>query len=288
MRRIIAVALFAVACGSITVQAHTISLAFKAGDTYKYAFHSTSKQTISTSGVSVPADIDTKADEVVTVKSVDSSGTASLTVTLSNFKLTSTTGGVTNTTTGLPMDAIDMQVASDGRLISLGSNQIAASNPFASFIGLSGGFFITAVLPSNAVQPGNTWTKTYDQANPNGSGGMHFTSTSTYLRDESFKGVNAAVIETKSNGTIDMTLDTSKTASGQSSSAGFQGLSIKGTVTSDVTTWIDPNGHRVMKTHAAVTNDGTMDLQAAPSQAIPGLTGPIAIKGNATTDLTPA
>jgi hypothetical protein len=116
---------------------------------------------------------------------------------------------------------------------------------------------------------------------------MHFTSTSTYLRDESFKGVNAAVIETKSNGTIDMTLDTSKTASGQSSSAG-QGLSIKGTVTSDVTTWIDPNGHRVMKTHAAVTNDGTMDLQAAPSQAIPGLTGPIAIKGNATTDLTPA
>jgi hypothetical protein len=47
-------------------------------------------------------------------------------------------------------------------------------------------------------------------------------------------------------------------------------MSIKGTVTSDVTTWIDPSGHRVLKTHSTESNDGTMTINLSSSTALPG------------------
>jgi hypothetical protein len=164
-------------------------------------------------------------------------------------------------------------------------HQFAGANPFLIFSGLSGGFFVSAVLPANAVKPGDTWSKNYDQANPGGTGTVHLTSQSKYLRNESIQGVTAAVVETTSTGSMDMSLGAP--AAGSSSSA-FGGMSIKGTVTSDVTTWIDPSTHRMLKTHSTETNSGTVNLDASPSSGMPGLTGPITIKGSGTTDLTPA
>jgi len=70
--------------------------------------------------------------------------------------------------------------------------------------------------------------------------------------------------------------------------SGLGGLSIKGTVTSDVTTWIDPSTHRLLKTHSTETNNSTLNVDASASSGLPGLTGPITIKGTGTTDLTPA
>jgi hypothetical protein len=35
---------------------------------------------------------------------------------------------------------------------------------------------------------------------------------------------------------------------------------MKGTVTSDVTTWVDPSGHRILKSHMTQSNTGTLDL----------------------------
>lgn len=284
MKWLTLVALFAVACGAVPAQAHGLSLGYHTGDTYKYSFHSVTKQTIVASGVALPADLDLSASEAVIVKSVDSSGTADLAITLSNFTIKSTTAGVTNTTTGIPASTMAIKVAADGRVLSLNGNQIAGGNPFLAFSGVGGGFFVTAVLPSNAVRPGDTWSKVYDQANPGGTGSIHLITHSKYLRDESVNGVNAAVVETTSNSSIDISLGTSGAAA---TSGGFGG-SIKGTMTSDVTTWIDPNGHRALKTHSTETNDGTMSLDVSSAGAGPALTGPITIKGTGTTDLTPA
>ena len=59
-------------------------------------------------------------------------------------------------------------------------------------------------------------------------------------------------------------------------------MSIKGTVTTDVTTWIDPSSHRVLKTHSTESNDGTLTINLSSSSALPGLTGPVTIKGTGT------
>jgi hypothetical protein len=296
MRRLALVALFAffaVACGALPVQARSLTLAYRAGDTYRYTFHSITKQTMDAGGMTIPTEIEMTAKEKVTVKSVDSTGAADLAITLSSFGLKSTTGGVTNTTTGLPDTTMDVKVAADGRILSMDGNQYAGSNPFLAFSGMGGGFFVTAVLPSNAVKPGDTWSKDYGQAVADGSGSIQITSHSKYLRDESVNGINTAVVETTSKGSIDVSLGMPPAASGQPNASPlgggtFTGLTIKGTVTADVTTWIDPSDHRILKTHATETNEGTMTFDISGQNPLPMLSGPITMKGSSTTDLDPA
>ena len=283
VHRLAFVALLLVACGAAPAQAQTLSLAYHTSDTYRYSFHSTAKQTLVTGGLTFPTDIEMTAAESVKVNSVDSSGIADLTLTVSNFVLKSATEGLTNTTTGMPAFTIDVKVAADGRVLSMDGNKAAAGNPFLAFTGAGGGFFITAVLPSTAVKPGDTWTKDYSQAVPGGSGGIQVTSRSKYLRNESLGGVNAAVVETTSNGSIDMNLGTPPAGTGN---GGFGGISMRGSTTSVVTTWIDPSGHRILKSRSTSTNDGTMNLGSNVN--LGGMSGTTTIKGTGTTDLTPA
>ena len=283
MRRLALVGFIAIACGAAPVQAQTLSLGYHSGDTFKYAFHSTTKQTLVAGGVTLPAEIDMTATETVTVSSVDSTGVANLTLTLSSFVLKSTTGGVTNTTTGTPAFTTDLKVAGDGSIVSVDGSQVAAGNPFLALSGVGGGFFVTAVLPGTAVKPGDTWTKDYSQANPGGSGAIQVKSRSKYLRNELVGGINAAVVETTSNGSIDINLGAPPAGA---ASGAFAGISMKGTITSDVTTWLDPSAHRVLKSHSTQSNEGTLDLGS--STGMGAMTGPMTIKGIGTTDLTPA
>jgi hypothetical protein len=286
VRRLALIGFVAIACGAAPVQAQTLSLGYHSGDTYKYSFHSTTKQTIVSSGITLPTDVELTAAETIKVNSVDSSGVADLTLTVSNLAMKGTTGGVTNTTTGIPAMTMDVKVAADGRVVSMDGNQLAGSSPFLAFSGMGDGFFVTAVLPSNPVKVGDSWSKDYDQASPGATGGIHVTSQSKYLRDESLNGVNAAVVETKSSGAINLNAPI-PTAPGVVT-GGFGGMSIKGTVTTDVTTWIDPTGHRVLKTHSEMSNDGAMTINVSSTTSLPGFTGPVTIKGTGTTDLTPA
>lgn len=71
----------------------------------------------------------------------------------------------------------------------------------------------------------------------------------------------------------------------------FQSITLKGTIVSDVTSWIDPSGHRVVKTHESSNTDMamTMTVTLPPgAQAMPGMNRAFSIKGTETTDLTPA
>jgi len=284
MKRLTLVALFALACGAVPVQAQTLSLGYHTGDTYKYSFHSSTKQTLGTSAMTVPADIEISATETVKVKSVDSSGTADLTMTLGNFSFKSTPG-VTNNTTSAADTTLDISVAADGRILSIDGHQLGNADPLLVFSGLGGGFFVSAVLPSNAVKPGDSWSKSYDQANPGGMGAIHLTSHSKYLRNETIQGANSAVVETTTNGSIDIAIGS---PAGAAAASGLGVMSIKGTVSTDVTMWIDPTTHRMLKTHSTETNNATMNIGVPATSAPPGLTGPITIKGTRTTDLTPA
>ena len=291
MKRIAVVALFAVACG--VAHAQTLSLAYKSGATYKYALHSTADEAMNMGAMAIPVKFELTAAETITVKSVDSAGNADLSISLTNLTMKSTTGTVTNTTTGMPSPMIDMKVASDGRIVSINGSSLGG-NPFSSFSPTGGGGFISAVFPDGAVKPGDTWSKNYDQVNTMGTGSIHVATKSKYLRDESLQGINAAVIQTTSTAAYDLTIDISKLAQGAPSpppalaQGMLQGLTVKGTSTSDVTSWIDPNGHRVMKTHMTGTTDATLNVDAAAGGPMTGLPGSFAIQGKETTDLTPA
>ena len=186
MRRFAAlVFLVFAACGSIGAQAHTISLAYKAGDTYKYTLHTVLDYKIGAEGFAIPFNLEMTGKQTITVKSVDSSGTADVTVELGDLSVKTTTNGVTNTTTtGAPTN-FEMKVASDGRIVAVnGSSFTNGSLPGVSG---TGGGLVTAILPDHAVKPGDTWTKDYDQANPMGTGAVHMTSKNKYLRDEQVK-----------------------------------------------------------------------------------------------------
>jgi len=294
VRRLALLALCCLACGALPAHAQALSLAYKNGDTYKYKFDTASKQTMVAGGLNLPTDVEMTADETVTVKAVDSAGTADLAITLANLVIKTTTGGITNTMTGIPDSTVDAKVAADGRLISSGDNQFGSGSPFLAFTGLSGGF-VSAVLPADAVKPGDTWSKSYDQAIPEGSGGIHIVSKSTYLRDESVSGFSAAVVETKSNGTMDVAIGSSSSAGAQPSPSPLpgmatipeQGMAIKATITSDVTTWIDPGAHRILKSRSTETEDGTMTIDF-PGLTLPGTSGPMTMSGVYTTDMNPA
>jgi hypothetical protein len=296
MKRLALLIFFLVAaCGSIGAQAQTISLAYKAGDTYKYAFHVVLKYTVAASGMSIPLNMDLSAKEAITVKSVDSDGTADMSVAISDVSMKMSMNGTTNTTT-TPATAgtIEMKVAKDGRVISVNGSAFG-SNTLPGIFGAQGGV-VSAILPDHPVKPGDTWTKSYDVPNPLGSSSIHATSDNTYLRDDTVSGVKAAVIESKVNTNLNMTLDLGSMLGGSSTPAPSTGtgpgagtLTMTGTAMSDTTSWIDISGHRIVKTHSTGSVDATMTVTAAGGTATtPGLSGPITLKGTQTLDLTPA
>lgn len=282
MRRPVAVLLLAVlalSCGKVNAaQPRMLLLAFKAGATYKYRFDSSRTHTLTTTATSLTNTTEISADESITVKSVDSSGNADLALTITNYAIKTVAGGVTSTTTLPSLDTSDVQVASDGRVITWDGSNTGANDPLLAFTG--GGFFTTAVLADHPVKPGDTWTKSYTQTLRDATGsGLHVVSNSTYLRNESLDGVDAAVVETKSTATIDVSMTGSDL-----------GMTMKATDTADVTTWFDPSDHRVMKTHATSVDNGTMDFTSTDPTLgqLPGANGPMSDSGTSTTDLTPA
>lgn len=293
MRRLALVALVVVACGPLAAHAQTLALAYKSGDAYKYAISSNSNTTADLGGITIPVKLEMSGLETIKVTSVSSDGTADVSIDLSNVVIKTTTGQTTNTTTGTQVPTISMKIAADGRVLSVNGTGLGG-NPLTMFSG--GGGFISAVLPDNAVVVGDTWSKDFDQANPMGTGKIHITNKSKYLRDESVNRISAAVVQTASNGTLDITIDMSKAVAGSPSSSStvlppglFQSMSIKGTVTADTTSWIDPAGHRVLKSHKIAKTNLTMAFGGmSTASPVPGLTGPINVKGEDTTDLTPA
>lgn len=299
MRRVTAlVALFLVAaCGSIGVQAHTVSLAYKAGDTYKYALHAVLNYTIGAQGLSLPLNVEMSGKENVKVKSVDSSGTADLSIDLTNLSVKTTVNGTTNTTTTTTPTSIEVKVGSDGRIVSVNGSAFGSSGTLPGMSGADGGL-VSAILPDRPVKPGDTWTKSFDQTSPLGStGSYHVTTDNKYLRDEKIAGVEAAVVESRITGALDLTFNL-PAMSGQAGNPLFpsggpsgelESMSMKGTAKSDVTTWIDSSARRIVKSHSTGSIDATLTLNMTPGTGTttPGLTGPITIKGTLTLDMKP-
>ncbi len=284
MRRLIAVAVLLVACGILPAHAQTISLAFKQGEQFKYTLHFSGTFSAHVGSVSQDVKIDAKAKETVTITAVESEGTAHMTLTLSDLTITttgkapdgSTTTSTTSQTSAIPPQ--QLKVAPDGRILSINGESISSASPFGV---LAGSYLVYAVMPDSAVKPGDKWSKSYDQAQPGGSSSVHVTTNSTYLRDESFHGVNAAVIETKSAADFTMNLLPPQSPPPNGTRAGptpggFGAM--QGSVASDTTSWIDPGAHRVLKS----------SMKATLKATITEFENQVTVTGTQSVDLEPA
>ena len=288
MRKLAVAAVAMIACGVLPAHAQTLSLGFAKGAQYKYTLHISGEGSLVTSAITEAYKFDLGAVETVTVGSVGADGIAAVSVALSKMSLKMTMNGTTNTTTpGTGGRPLELKIAPDGRVLSIYGIDVSTMPGY----GLPGAGLPFAVLPDTAAKPGDTWSKKYDQSDPNGGASTHVTAESEYLRDETFGGVKAAVIETKSTATFSIVSGTLAAPVGSPSQGattatapGFHGT---GTITSDVTSWIDPGAHRVMRSVAKGATESSITVGDPSSPLAQGM-GPLTIKVTSTTNLEPA
>jgi hypothetical protein len=282
-----AIALFTIACTGApqqnagttphagTATAQMLTLSYSKDATYKYRFTLTSDFTVQTVALTEQERIDLSAKEALTVSSVDARGVAEVMVTFTDAKLKTTLGSgqATAVINNGPSTLTDTHfwLAPDGRALSTYDGGSLPDDP-VMFGVAADARFVSAVLSDSTVKPGDTWTKNYDVASPSGAGSIQVIAKSRYLRNETFGGVQVAVVETVSTANVDI---------------GIKGSSgILGTASSDVTSWIDPSAHRIVKT--MVTSSSEVSMAASPlGSLVPGA-GPFTQKGTQTLDLEPA
>jgi len=291
VRRLVVLALaLVVACGSFGVRPQAIALAFKAGDTYSYKLHVNLDLVIGSQGFSVPFKLDLTANDKVTVKSVDSSGVADVTLDLTDITVKSTSFS-TDGSHAAKSETVELRIAPDGRILTV-NGEAAATGAMPDFTGTGSGL-LSAILPDGEVRIGDTWTKDFDAKNPHGSGSVHVTTQNKYLRDEDAGGVKTAVVESKITSILDLVLDSSTQAIPSLPAAGaaptrLKSLTVTGTVTTDMTSWIDTSARRLVKTHSTGTADATVTIDAASPSASPAFNGPITFKGTQSVQIDPA
>lgn len=191
-----------------TAQARPLALSFTQGQERTYAIHQTLDAHMSSD---VLGDQPLKMDmsETVTwrVKSVDENGSATIEVTVSD--LSGSLNGEPVPSTDIP--PLEMVIASDGRVLSAGGIAFGGS-PGAQGFAFPGMEQLTPILPDSGekVSVGDTWEKTFSQDFPYGDGTVEFTATSTYARNETVEGRQAAVIETHMTVPLDLTINLSE------------------------------------------------------------------------------
>ncbi len=287
MRRLAAIALFTIACTGVppqnagttppagTATPQMLTLSYSKDATYKYRFTLTSDFSVQTVAQTDQERIDLSAKEALAVRSVDARGIAKVMVTFTdaNLKTTLESGQTTAVISNGPSTLTEAHfwLAPDGRALNSYDGGTLPNDP-VMFGVAADSRFVSAVLSDSAVKPGDTWTKNYDVPSGSGAGSIKVIAKSSYLRNEMFGGVQVAVVETISAANVDI---------GITGSSG-----ILGTASSDVTSWIDPSAHRIVKT--VLTSSSELSMAASPfGSLVPGA-GPFTQKGKQTLDLEPA
>jgi len=184
-----------------------VTLSYSKDAIYKYRFILTSDFTIQTVALTEQERIDLAANETLTVSSVDSTGVAAVVVTFAdaNLKTTLGSGQATAINNDGPSTLTETHfwIAPDGRALSTYNGGSLPDDP-VMFGVAADARFVSAVLPDGAVKPGDTWTKNYDVPSSSGAGSIQVIAKGNYLRNETFGGVEVAVVETISTANVDI------------------------------------------------------------------------------------
>lgn len=272
-------------------QAQPLGLTFTQGESETYTIHSTMDASLQAPSLGSQT-LDMDATQTVTweVVSVADDGTATIRVSVTD--MSGTVNGTEIPSTAAHSQPFDMQIAQDGRILSVGGMSLAAfeQTPGASFPGMSQ---LTPLLPDEPVSPGDSWEKTFSQDVPFGEGTIGFTATSTLEGYEEVNGVDAARVTTELTVPLDFTLDLGDLLATIGDSLGATGptdaeldliadasIAYGGQGTVSMTSWVDAEAKEMLRS----SSEGSFDI-AMTFTGVPGFDGEMAFDGTFTQDV---
>jgi hypothetical protein len=225
------------------------------------------------------------------VVSVADDGTATIEVTVS--EMSGTVNGIELPET--PVSPIEMVIAPDGRIVSAGGLALGGAGQTQGF-GFPGMGQLTPLLPDEGeiVAVGDTWEKEFSQDFPFGEGTIAFTATSTYERDETVDGREAAVIVTEMTVPMDFTMDFADLLESLGPEApGLTGadllddaqISYSGEGAIKQTSFVDLEAQELLKTQSSGSFDIVMSFSGIPGLEVAG-PAEVAFDGTFTQEMT--
>ena len=225
-----------------------LALSLAKGQHLSYRMAVSLDGTFSFEGQAEPVSTRLSGDVSWRVASVDAKGVATVQMTMSN--LTGESAGLRFPSPG--RITTSLRIAPDGRIVSGGDLGVAGSMGTPG--GLPGSSQITPILPDRAVKPGDSWSKSFDQANPFGRGALHYTARGTLLRYETVGGHKTAVIRTSLSSPLDVTIDFDKLTGllgGANGLPAGASVAYTGSATVRSTSWVDTVTKQMVRSSAS-------------------------------------
>lgn len=190
-----------------SAEARPLALAFTQGQSQTYTIHQTMQGQITSDLIGdMPMDLDTTQVVTWEVTSVDDDGVA--TIEMAVTEMSGTVNGMDMPASTGAVPPVEIVIAPDGRIVSAGGLALGGAGQTQGF-GFPGMGQLTPILPDDgeAVAPGDSWDKEFSQDFPFGEGTISYTTSSTYDRNETLNGRDAAVIVTTMSVPVDFTMD---------------------------------------------------------------------------------
>lgn len=276
------IAAFAITRGD-SAEAAPLALSFELGQKQTYRIHQTMNAKISSALTGAqPFAMDMSQTVSWNVVSVDPDGTATIEVLVSDVSGTVNGAAIPSS----PVPPVQIVIAPDGRVISAGGFNLGALGDVggAPGSGLPGMGQLTPILPDHPVAPGDTWEKTFSQELPFGAGKVEYSTSSTYDRNETVNGREAAVITTDFTMPLDLSVDLADVIgglgsqlSGSTGAVGASGLgdaqiTIGGRAAMSQTSYVDLKAEELLRTNSRGRFDMSMSLSGIPEL---GQAGPV-------------
>jgi hypothetical protein len=189
-----------------SAEARPLALSFTPGQSETYTLHMSMDGVVASELFGeMPMQMEMSQVTTWEVTSVDADGTA--TIEVSTSEVSGSVNGIEIPAEATELPPVEMVVAPDGRVVSAGGFALGGASQTQGF-GFPGMGQLTPILPDDgrAVAPGDSWTKEFSQEFPFGEGRIEYVATSTYDRNESVNGRDAAVIVTELTVPLDFTL----------------------------------------------------------------------------------
>ncbi len=228
----------------------------------------------------IPLDVNTSAHVEMKVVSVDADGIATIEESFTGGEMT--VSGQAVPVGDMPL--VTFRMTQDGRVISAdGSTIFSAGTGGPSQVSAD---HLSAILPDGPVEPGDTWSKRVEVVVYGND--MSYTAHGSYLRNEIFGAVEAAVVKTTTDFSFEMTVGVEEIAELMGIPADQLSANTTfvytGEVSSEVTSWIDIADQKLLKTTS--TGPMSMEISAEGLTADQFPPGGITMQATATVSMT--
>jgi hypothetical protein len=285
------VAAFVLTRGGDRAAATPLALAFEAGQSETYRLQMSMDGVVGSELFGeMPMQMDMTQVTTWRVVSVADDGTATIEVSVS--EVSGAVNGMAIPPEAAAMPPIEMVVAPDGRIVSAGGLALGGAGQTQGF-GFPGMSQLTPILPEDGrpVAPGDSWEQEFSQEFPFGKGRIEYVARSTYDRNETVDGRQAAVIVTELTVPLEFTLrfsDLIESLGSELGAAGATGvdalsdasISYGGQGAFTQTSWVDLDAKELLRMDSAGDFDLTMEFGG-----VPGFEGTITFDGNFTQGL---